>query len=323
MNYFMQKIIRLFCLFLPIAADSQGHFTGGSFNPNDYFLPANSGFVVSLYYSYTSAEFFNNRGRKTDLITIGNNPPLTIAMGTKVNTHSAIPMLIYFGKKRVLKARWGFMALPIWNNPSANIAMDFYLGQANVSASRLRVNSFGAGDFYLQPIWLSWDKKKFSTAVSYGIWVPTGKYKVNASDNIGLGYFSHNFRLAARYRPKPQVTLMGALTLEANHKQKKIDFTEAPHLTVDFGAASSLKGGHELGIFGFGMWQTGSDRGSKAVLNKDRMMGVGLFGSYWIKPGKLGLLGRFSQNFGIRNRYGGYAFQLGANILMMDYTKAY
>jgi hypothetical protein len=296
---------------------AQGHYAGGSFNPNDYFIPANTGWVFPLYYGFSNSNFYDASGSKSNVIEINQNPPVTLEMGQNVKTHSIIPMMIYFGKGKILNARWGFLALPIFNNPNANIALDYYLGQNLAGSNNIEINSFGAGDFYLQPVWLTWEKKKLSTTFSYGFWMTTGKYKPNNPENVGLGYWSHNFRVASRYKPTAQTTLTGAFTYEVNQKQQGVDFTEAPHLTFDYGASYNFIKGHEIGLFGFGTWQTGDDKGEKAVLTGDHIYGIGAYGAYWLKPGRLSAIGRINKNFGIKNRYGGFAFQVGLNYLIL------
>jgi hypothetical protein len=297
---------------------SQGHYNGGSFNPNDYFVSSASGWVFSLYYSYSQMDYYNASGDKTDIIEINQNPPFSVEVDQKVKTHSVIPMLIYFGKGKIMNANWGFMALPIINNPNANIALDFYLDQNISSSQSIDIKSFGFGDFYLQPIWLTWEKNRLSTTFSYGLWIPVGKYETNDPENVGLGYWSHNFRVATRFKPNSKLGFTGAVTFELNNKQKGVDFTEAPHLTFDFGGSYNFTMGHEIGFFGFGTWQTGNDQGEKAVLLKDQCYGLGIYSSYWFVPGKFGVLSRFSNNFGCQNRFGGLSFQFGINYLLFN-----
>ena len=305
-------------LFFPAQKNlAQGHYVGGSFNTNDYFVPPSPGWVFTLFYSFTGTNFYNASGKKADIIQVSQNPPVNIAMGQNVKTHSIIPLVLYFGKGKILNANWGFLVLPMLNNPNANIALDYYLGQNNVGGQDIDINSFGLGDMYLQPIWLTWDKKKVSTTFSYGLWAPVGKYTVNSPENVGLGYWSHNFRVASRYKPSTSWGFTGALTYEINSKQKDVNFTEAPHFTFDYAASYNFPKGHEIGMFGFGTWQAGTDKGQKAEVPADRIGGLGIYGAYWFIPGKFGTLTRFTRNFGTRNRYGGIAFQIGLNFLIM------
>jgi len=121
----------------------QGHYIGGSFNTNDYFIPSASGWVFSLYYSFSEMNYYNDSGNKTDVIQINDNPPFSVNLGQNVKTHSIIPMISYFGKSKILNAKWGVLALPMLNNPNANIALDFYSGQTTVGSTKINLNSFG------------------------------------------------------------------------------------------------------------------------------------------------------------------------------------
>lgn len=309
-------MIPLLMLILSKNVNAQGHYNGGSFNTNDYFIPSASGWVFSLYYSYSNMDYYNNSGKKTDIIQVSESPPFTVEMNQKVKTHSIIPMISYFGKNKIINARWGVLALPIFNNPNANIALDFYTEYSHVASQEMNLNSFGVGDFYLQPIWLTWEKNKFSATFSYGAWIPIGKYEANSVDNVGLGYWSHNVRVMTRYKPKEKISLSAGLTYEMNNKQKDTDFKEASHLTSDFAASYNFTMGHEIGLFAYGMWQMCNDQGEKGVLEKDEIYGLGIYGSYWFIPGKIGILSRLSNNFGTKNRFGGASFQVGINYLL-------
>lgn len=318
------KWIKTCLIIISLAAASglyaQGHYAGSIFNPNDYFVSKSPGWVFSMYYSYSQMYYFNNSGEKTDVIEINQDPPFSVAMGQKVKTNSILPMAIYFGKNKFLNGRWGLLAIPMINSPNANLALDFYSGQTIAGSETVNFKSFGLGDMYLQPLWLTWGEKKVSTTFSYGAWVPTGKYETDDPENIGMGYWSHNFRVASRYQPVTKLSFTAAVTLEVNSKQKGTDFIESPHLTLDYGASYNFLMGHEIGFYGSGTWQTGDDKGEKAVLQKDQCYGLGIYGSYWLLPGKLGILSRFTGNFGIKNRFGGPNFQIGINYLLMNHT---
>lgn len=315
---FPVKAFLIICiLMLSTRGHSQGHYSGSSYNPNDYFIPASPGWVFSLYYSYSQMDYYNNSGDKTDVIEISANPPAAVTIGQNVKTNSVIPMIIYFGKGEILDARWGVLVLPIASSPSSSIALDFYNGQNESTNKDIEINSFGLSDSYIQPVWLTWEKKKLAAAFSYGVWIPTGKYTVNDPENVGLGYWSQNLRLATRYKPDPAISLVGAFTYELNSKQDGVDYTEADHLTFDFGSSYIFAMGHEIGLFAHGTWQVTDDKGEKGNPLKDRIYGIGGYGSYWFIPGKFGALVRALGNFETRNRFGGFAFQVGLNYLLM------
>jgi len=296
----------------------QGHYTGSGFNPNDYFT-APPGFIVPVYYSFSNMDFYNEDGEKTDVLI---NPvpgnPTSLELSQNVKTNSFILMMIYGAKSKILNADWGFMLIPSFNNPSANIALDYYTHQTGAGNTSFKTNSWGLGDMYLQPVWLTWNKPMWSYSLTYGIWAPVGKYTVGDAENVGLGYWSHNFRAATKYKPSPQWLVTLATTYEINTEQKDVDFTEAPHITIDYGTSHTLKKGHEIGLFGFYTTQIGKDQGTEGSFLSDSYFGIGGYGSYWIKPGKFGVLARLTQHFGTTNRFAGTAFQIGFNTLFLN-----
>ncbi|MFN9784505.1 MAG: transporter [Sphingobacteriales bacterium] len=305
-------------LFLGNQLFAQGHYNGGSFNPNDYFTPP-PGFIVPAYYSFANLNYYNSEGNRSDnLINPVPGNPTSLSLKQNVKTNSFIGMLIFGAKSKILGANWGMMVIPTVNNPSANIVLDYFTSQGGSGSTSFKNDSWGLGDLYIQPLSLTWTKPKVTYSLAYGLWAPVGKYSFGDTKNVGLGYWSHNIRVAARVKPDPQWSVVTAATLEVNSMQKGADFKEAPHLTFDYGFSYSFLKAHELGLFGFYSSQLGNDEGSQGSFLSDRLFGIGGYGSYWIKPGKLSVLGRFTQHFGARNRFAGSAFQVGLNILFLD-----
>jgi hypothetical protein len=296
---------------------AQGHYNGGSFNPNDYFT-APPGFIIPAYYGYANMDFYNADGEKTDqLINPVPGNPTSVNLEQNVKTNSFILMLIYGGKGKILNADWGMMLIPMVNNPTANIALDYYTSETGSGNVSFKSNSWGLGDLYLQPIWLTWNRDKWSYSFTYGVWAPLGKYEAGDPENVGLGYWSHNFRAATKFRAAPQWLISLATTYEINAKQEGVDFEEAPHFTLDYGLSYTLLKGHEFGLFGFYTTQTGEDNGTEGSFLSDQYAGLGAYGSYWIKPGKYGVLARVTQHFGTTNRFAGTTFQIGFNTLFL------
>lgn len=299
---------------------AQGHYAGSSFNTNDYFAPP-PGVIIPVYYSFAKMDYHNAQGSKSDILI---NPvpgnPTQLSLSKTVRTSSFIAMLLYGGKSRIFGANWGFMVIPTVNNPSANIALDYFTIQNGSGSTTFKTNTWGFGDMYVQPVWLSWTNSKWTYAFSYGAWLPIGKYKTGDVKNVGLGYWSHNLRASARYKPHPQWAVVGAATQEFNSKQQGVDFKEAPHFTFDYGGSYTMLKGHEVGLFGFYSSQVGNDQGTEGSFLSDKLFGIGGYGAYWIKPGKFGVLGRYTHHFGIRNRYAGSAFQIGVNLLFLATT---
>lgn len=314
------RILIMACLFLGQSNRTlaQGHYNGSQFNPNDYYTPP-PGFIVPVYFSFANLNYYNADSKRADqLINPVPGNPTSLSLKQNVKTSSFIGMLIYGAKSKILGANWGMMVIPTFNNPSANIVLDYYTSQGGSGSTSFKNDSWGFGDVYIQPLWMTWTKPKMTYSVAYCLWTPIGKYGFGDPKNVGLGYWSHNLRVAGRYKPHPQWSMVSAATLELNSTQQGTDFKEATHLTIDYGFAYTFVKAHELGLFGFYASQLGNDQGTQGSFLSDRLFGIGGYGSYWIKPGKVSVLGRFTQHFGARNRFAGSAFQLGLNLLFLD-----
>lgn len=316
--YTVKKLILLLLAALPgLPAFSQGHYNGSSFNPGDYFAP-HPGWIIPVWYGYADMNYHNAAGKKSDvLINPAPGNPTSLHIKQHVVTQSFILMAIYGGKGKVFGADWGMMVIPTLNSPTADIALDYYSSQTGSGNYVFTNKSLGFGDMYIQPVWLSWTKGKFSYALNYGVWAPTGRYKPHDLDNGGHGYWSHNIRVAGRIKTVSKINVTLAGTLEVNQWQKDTDFKEGSHLTFDLGGSYLLnKRGDEIGLFGNYASQISDDKGTNGGFVSDRITGIGGYGSYWIKPMRIGLMGRITQNFAGKNRFAGTAVQAGVNILI-------
>ncbi|MEG0984191.1 SphA family protein [Algoriella sp.] len=314
----MKKVIySLVLLLFSINGYSQGHYSGSSFNPNDYFAP-HEGIIIPVWYGFANMNYYNGQGKKTDqLINNFSGNPNSLTIKQNVKTDSYILMAIYGGKGKILNANWGMMLIPMVNSPTASIALDYYSQQTGAGTYNFTNKTVGLGDMYIQPIWLSWKDGNFQYALNYGVWAPTGKYEPNSLDNGGHGYWSQNIRVAVKYKPAPKINVSAAHTLEINHWQKKTDFKEGTHLTFDMGGSYVLNSrGDEIGVFGHYTTQISDDKGTEGSKLSDQVGGVGGFVSYWIIPKKLGAMARITQNFSAENRFAGTAIQTGLNILI-------
>jgi hypothetical protein len=89
--------------------------------------------------------------------------------------------LTYVSKKKLLGGNYSATVVL----PLLNAAIDT---PQNDSKTGL-----GYSDTYVQPIQLGWHKKRYDALAGYGIYMPTGSFTPGASDNHGLGMWSHEF----------------------------------------------------------------------------------------------------------------------------------
>jgi hypothetical protein len=106
----------------------------------------------------------------------------------------------------------------------------------------------------------------------YGFDAPTGRFEPGASDNLGLGYWTHQFQVAgALYFLQKATAIVVAATYEINQEKEDVDITPGQRFSLNYGVSQYLPLGPgllELGILGYSQWQVTDDSGSDAT-NKD------------------------------------------------------
>ena len=69
----------------------------------------------------------------------------------------------------------------------------------------------------------------------YSFYAPTGRYETGADDNIGLGFWTHQFQGFGYYFPiEHQATaIMAGLTYEVNGQIEDVDVTPGSRFSLD------------------------------------------------------------------------------------------
>ena len=126
--------------------------------------------------------------------------------------------------------------------------------------------------------------------MSYGFYAPTGTYetesidlpvfgplRVEASDNIGYGYWTHQLQGSTTWYPweDKRMAVTGALTYELHGDKKDFDLKAGDDLSLTWGVSQFLPLVTdqtllaELGLAGYDSFQTTADHGNDAS-NADR-----------------------------------------------------
>jgi hypothetical protein len=263
------------------SAGELGHFAPGVFNIRDFAMPP-PGFYGAVYnYFYTTDRLNDSNGNKVNSVTIGSDPGETLDVDVNVDIYVVAPTLIWVSPWTIAGARYGALISPTFATSSLGAALAIETGRG-VNAE---FSSFGAGDMYVQPLWLDWTLPDWDFALAYGFYAPVGRYdtdtvtfsnigpvKVESSDNIGLGFWTHQFQGAVTWYPTEQhaTALSAALTYEINHEKKDFDLTPGSRLTLNWGASQyvPVTTDHtlllEIGPAGYSQWQLTDDTGSDA-----------------------------------------------------------
>ena len=154
------------------------------------------------------------------------------------------------------------------------------------------------GDLFVQPLWLGWTKEHWDFALGYGFYAPVGDYdtetitlpvigplKVEAADNIGYGFWTHQIQGGLSWYPwaDRRMAVVTALTYEIHGEKEDFDLTPGQVLTLNWGISQylPLKKDQtlllEIGPAGYSSWQITDDTGSAAAnpAVKDEVHAVG------------------------------------------------
>jgi hypothetical protein len=267
-----------------LRAQEIGHFAPGILGIRDFAMPA-AGFYGLLYtYSYSSDRLNDANGNEIDAVTIrpGAGSGTTVNVDVNVDAYAIAPTLIWVSGRNVLGAKYGAYISPAFGNTSVAGA----LRNASGSGRSAEESQFGLGDLFVQPLWLGWTREMWDFALGYGFYAPVGKYdietvtfpvvgpvKVEAADNIGLGFWTHQFQGAASWYPwtDRRMAVPAALTYEIHREKDGFDLTPGQNLTLNWGVSQYLPLRKdqtlllELGPAGYSTWQISDDSGANAA----------------------------------------------------------
>src|SRR6266700_63610 len=249
----LAAIITVMAPMLNAHAGEIGHFNGGVMNIRDYVVPE-PGFYGAIYnYFYTTGQLNNSNGDEIKSVTIkpGPGPGVTLGVNVDVDLYALAPSLIWVTDVKPLGIKYGALITPSFVNANLNAELSTARGRGgNIGAG-----SFGVGDLFIQPVWLGKTLPHWDFALSYGFYAPVGKYdtntvmlpvvgpvKVESSDNLGYGFWTHQFQGAVAWYPMPNkgTAVIAALTYETNEKKEDFDLTPGDNLTLNWGISQFL-----------------------------------------------------------------------------------
>ena len=119
-----------------------------------------------------------------------------------VDAYAFAPTLIWVSPYEVFGAKYGAYVSLTLSNTSVGASLSTAAG----SGRGAEESQFGLGDLFVQPLWLGWAREHWDFALGYGFYAPTGKYDTEtvtlpivgpltsaAADNLGLGFWTHQF----------------------------------------------------------------------------------------------------------------------------------
>ena len=336
----MERIARsslgLVCLLMACAAPAlaqvvspvqSGHYAAANINIRDYSQPPSGLFVLWYNTFVNSDKYIDRNGNQLKSFRLSQiNPVLpNVQVNLDLNAYAGIPALYWASPFKILSgARYMAGVIPSYVNADASILTERGSVVVDTTITRTAGGTVsGFGDLFVAPVGLSWGFEKFDVTAMYGFYAPTGKYDKGASDNVGLGFWTHQFQAFGYYYPLPEkaTAVMLGLTTEINGDVKDSKVNPGSRLSLDWGIDQYLTPQLDVGIQGGHNWQVGDDSGSDVYWDPkfhDRKNTLVFSVGYWPVPDWLWISGRYGFDYGSRQRFENQIWSL--NLIFMTHA---
>lgn len=318
---------------VPSEAGEIGHYAPGLLNIRDYAMPPPGAYFALYNYFYTTDRLNDRHGKEISSVNIGPGPGVNISTNVDVDLYVTVPTFIWASPWTIAGARYGALISPSFANSSIGAALAVESGRGvNPSTSQ-----FGVGDLFVQPVWLDWSlPPHWDFSLAYGFYAPIGQYdvetvtfpvigpqRVESTDNIGMGFWTHQFQSAVAWYPFdiPSTAVTAAVTYEINSGKRDFDLVPGSRVSLNWGASQYLPITDdqtlllELGPAGYSQWQVSDDSGSDAANGvRDQVHAVGLQLGLTFVPWNAALNVHYFYEFAAEDRFQGQS--AGLNFAM-------
>ncbi len=250
-------------------ADFKGHHAPGGWGlQSGTQAPAAGSIVLSPYYSgYYADKLVDRNGNEINLT--GAEHDIT------VNSFGLFGWWV--SEYKIFGANWGMSASMYAADNIVEIGS--FESQTN----------YNFADTFIQPVNLGWHLAWADFMVTYGVYLPTGRYSADGDDNTGLGMWTHEFGAGTTlYFDKEKKWHISAMGYFEIHSEKEdSDIQVGNILTIEGGIGRSWYDGTlSAGLAYYGQWKLTSDSvgdlqsidprlPSSIDLNKSRLYGLG------------------------------------------------
>ena len=286
-----------------------GSYYPGLANLRDY-AAAPAGLIFMDYnYWLSSSGYYDKDGEKFSGGTIDlPSPfyPINIDINPGMSGYMNVPGLFYASKFKFFGAQYNASISPIYLNFDYKVFIALGDTSTNISG-----NVSGWGDLSAIPLGLSWSfDKKMDFSFMYTFYAPTGRYEIGADDNLGQGFWTHQFQLPAYFYAMEQATALAIIpTFEHNGKVKDSEARAGNRFSLEYGISQYFTEWLEIEVMNGHNWQISDDSGTNAWWvgtrfdSRDRKSmfsaGVGV----WTLKGMLNLRVKYIMDYGVRQRF--------------------
>lgn len=200
-----------------------GHYSPNLQNIRDMSNPPAGLFVLWYNAYFSSDKYVDRNGDEFNSINLSQIFPRLpdISVDIDLNGFTTVPAVFWAsgfdilgGAKYMLGATQSYIsaeATILTERPGIGVIDTLVTNEVTGKNS-------GFGDLYVVPLGLSWGLERLDLTVLYGFYAPTGRYETGSSENLGLGFWTHQFQGYAYVYPVPakSTAIMAGLTYELN-----------------------------------------------------------------------------------------------------------
>ncbi len=287
----------------PANAQVRGLYTPGISATNSGIVPEPGLTYCNIFLDYTFNELHGADGQRLQA-----NPAFTVLADLNV--------FEYVSKKKVL---------------GANIAAVAVLAVANSSISFAALGNVaggaGFGDSFFEPIILGWHLTRADIQAGYAFVAPTGRFVPGSTTNIGAGYWAHcPFAGETIYLNKNKATAVSAYQFYEFHtEQKGTEVHPGQTISLDYSVTQTLplqknmKTLAQVGMVGYGQWQTTDKTGPRPIDNAlgrlhYGVLGLGAGANVILPERKVSLGFKYFKEFHAVSTVEGYSLQISGAI---------
>jgi hypothetical protein len=289
-----------------------GHYAPGVLNIRDMGNPPPGLFVSWYNWVPWTNTYIDRNGNELSSINLSELDPDLPDVDVDISgtAFAAVPALIWASPFTFLGgARYLAMVSPTFAVADYTILADpSGTGFDSTTTEVIEGSVSGLSDLYVVPVGLSWGSEFLDFTFMYGFYAPTGRYTTGAEDNIGLGFWTHQFQGFTYFYPLPEkaTAIMGGLTYELNTKIDDVNVKPGNRLSLEWGISQYLSERFELGVQGAHNWQVSDDTGEDMIWDptyRDRKSSIGFSMGFWPWKNRLYVSGKYAFDFGIRQRF--------------------
>ncbi len=307
-----------------------GHYVPGLINVRDMATPPEGLTVVWYNWGISSDTFVDRDGNERSGLNLSDIDPgyPDLDVELELKGFATVPVVAWVKNTQLLGgARYIAFVAPNWLTADYKVVGE--VSEGSVDPGYVEGSLSGWSDLAASPIGLSWafghfgetsvsdedlaalgmpPHRRFNVTTLYAFVAPTGRYSSGADDNLGLGFWTHQFQGFGYYYPfEHQATaLMAGLTYELNSSIEDVDVTPGNRLSLEYGLSQYFTSWFELSVHGAHNWQITDDSGGDVFWDPtvhDRKSTLMLGAGFWPWKGRLYATARWGFDYGLRQRF--------------------